>query len=160
MGSQYRLMEKKAITEISLASVEAQTEIARAGLTSQGAFAFLDKLPTIESLMPALSFEAVAGKAEPPVAEQLISPGALRQRRYRERHRNAEVTSRNGGMVHWTNLPGRPIVVRNYILHNDAYVLAARLPCIRLRLPETWIYLTMLALHLIWGLNGESWTGQ
>ena len=35
--------------------------------------------------MPRLSFAEIAGEAEPPVAEQLITPNALRQRRYRER---------------------------------------------------------------------------
>jgi hypothetical protein len=90
-------LEKKAITEIAVAGVEAQTKLARAGLTSEAALAFIDKLPALEALMPGLSFEAIAGEAEPPVAEQLISSGALRQRRFRERHRNAQVTSRNGG---------------------------------------------------------------
>jgi tellurite resistance protein len=42
-------------------------------------------LPKIEVLMPALSFAEVAGEADPPVAEQLVSSNALRQRRYRER---------------------------------------------------------------------------
>jgi hypothetical protein len=89
-------LEKKAITDIHLASVEAQTKLAVAGLTSQAARNFIDTMPSVESLMPVLSFEAVAGKSDPPVAERLTSPGALRQRRYRERHRNAQVTSRNG----------------------------------------------------------------
>ncbi len=47
---------------------------------------FIEKLPDIEKLMPKLSFAEIAGDAEPPVAEQLISSNALRQRRYRERH--------------------------------------------------------------------------
>jgi hypothetical protein len=38
--------------------------------------------------MPALSFAEVSGEAEPPIAEQLISSNALRQRRFRERRRN------------------------------------------------------------------------
>jgi hypothetical protein len=88
-------LERTAITQIALDCLEAQTEVARAGLTSEAAHAFFDKLPKIEALMPTLSFEAVAGKGEPPIVEQLISPGALRQRRYRERHSNAQVTSRN-----------------------------------------------------------------
>jgi hypothetical protein len=45
--------------------------------------------------MPKLSFEEVAGKVEPPIAEQLTSPGALRQRRFRERHRNVTGPLRN-----------------------------------------------------------------
>ena len=46
--------------------------------------------------MPALSYAEIAGEAEPPIAEQLVSPNALRQQRYRERQkalRNASVTS-------------------------------------------------------------------
>jgi hypothetical protein len=35
--------------------------------------------------MPTLSFAEVASEAEPPIAEQLVSSNALRQRRYRER---------------------------------------------------------------------------
>lgn len=90
-------IETKAIVEIELGCLEAQTAIAASGLTSEAARAFLTNLPSVESLMPALSYEAVAGEAKPPIAEQLTSPGALRQRRYRERHaalRDAAVTSR------------------------------------------------------------------
>jgi hypothetical protein len=51
--------------------------------------------------MPRLTFAEVAGEAEPPVAEQLVSPNALRQRRYRERQkalRDADsVTGDDGG---------------------------------------------------------------
>jgi hypothetical protein len=39
--------------------------------------------------MPALSYQELAGEADPPVVEQLITPNALRQRRYRERQRAA-----------------------------------------------------------------------
>ncbi len=81
-------IEAKAIVDIELASVEAQTRIASSGLTPEAARTFLDSLPKLETLMPKLTFEEVAGKAEPPIAEQLVSPGALRQRRFRERHRN------------------------------------------------------------------------
>jgi hypothetical protein len=46
--------------------------------------------------MPALSYQELAGDAEPPVVEQLLTPNALRQRRYRERQkalRDGSVTS-------------------------------------------------------------------
>ena len=46
--------------------------------------------------MPALSYQELAGEAEPPMVEQLISPNALRQRRYRERQkalRDGDVTA-------------------------------------------------------------------
>jgi hypothetical protein len=91
-------IETKAITAIELGCLEAQTEIAASGLTSEGARRFFDGLPSVVTLMPTLSYEEVAGKAAPSIVEQLTSPGALRQRRYRERletSRNAEVTSRD-----------------------------------------------------------------
>jgi hypothetical protein len=39
-----------------------------------------------------LSYAEVAGEADPPIAEQLVTPNALRQRRYRER----QAAVRNG----------------------------------------------------------------
>ncbi len=57
------------------------------------ACAFVEKLPTVESLMPALSYQEIAGEADPPVIEQLVSPNALRQRRFRKKQkvlRNAQ----------------------------------------------------------------------
>ena len=47
-------MEKTARVQIEARSIEAQTEIIANGLTSEAAFAFLEKLPPIESMMPAL----------------------------------------------------------------------------------------------------------
>jgi hypothetical protein len=78
-------IERKAIVEIEMSCLQAQTEIAVAGLTSEAARGFVDRLPRIETLMPRLSFAEVAGEADPPIAEQLVSPNALRQRRFRER---------------------------------------------------------------------------
>jgi hypothetical protein len=78
-------IEAKAVTDIETWSLEAQTQIAVAGLTSDTARQFVDKLPSLETLMPRLSFAEVADEAAPPVAEQLVSPNALRQRRWRER---------------------------------------------------------------------------
>jgi hypothetical protein len=88
-------IEQKAITEIEHSCLEAQTQLAVAGLSSENARTFVERLPGIEVLMPRLSFSEVAGEAEPPIAEQLLSSNALRQRRYRERQaalRNAEVS--------------------------------------------------------------------
>ena len=62
------------------------------GLTTDAAKGFIERLPSVETLMPPLSFEAIAGEADPPVAEQLVSSGALRQRRYRERQQALRVT--------------------------------------------------------------------
>ena len=53
-----------------------------ATMTSEAALAFLGRLTPVEDLMPKLSYEQVAGKAATPIAEQLTSPGALRQQRY------------------------------------------------------------------------------
>jgi hypothetical protein len=85
--SRVEAIEAKAITEIELGCLEAQTQIAMAGLTSEAAKQFVSALPSIEALMPALSFAAIAGEADPPVAEQLLSSNALRQRRYRDRQK-------------------------------------------------------------------------
>jgi hypothetical protein len=85
-------IEAKARTEIELSCLKAQETLALAGLTSDAARLFIEKLPGIETLMPRLSFAEVAGEAEPPISEQLISSNALRQRRYRER----QALRRNG----------------------------------------------------------------
>ena len=45
-------MEAKAITKIDVAKVEALTEIARDGLETTTAMAFIDKMPTPTQLMP------------------------------------------------------------------------------------------------------------
>jgi hypothetical protein len=95
--AQIAALEQKAIVRIQQASVEAQTELALAGLTSEAARAFVAKLPTVESLMPALSYQELAGDADPPVVEQLITPNALRQRRYRERRKALRDGSGDGG---------------------------------------------------------------
>jgi hypothetical protein len=86
--TQIEAIERKAVTEIELSCLKAQEEIAVAGLTSDAARHFIDALPSIERLMPVLSFAEVSGEAKPPTAEQLVSSNALRQRRFRDRHRN------------------------------------------------------------------------
>ena len=80
-------IERKAVTKIELSRLAAQEQIALSGLTTEAARQFVEALPKIEALMPRLTFADVAGEAEPPVAEQLVSPNALRQRRYRERQK-------------------------------------------------------------------------
>ena len=94
-------IERKAVTKIELSCLAAQEQIALSGLTTEAARQFVEALPKIEALMPRLTFAEVAGEAEPPVAEQLVSPNALRQRRYRERQkalRDADgVTGDDGG---------------------------------------------------------------
>jgi hypothetical protein len=89
-------IEQQAIVKIEVNTVNLLTQITTSGLTSDAARSFLENLPTVEQLMPALSFEEIAGPADPPIAEQLVSSNALRQRRYRKRHSNVQVTSRNG----------------------------------------------------------------
>ena len=74
--------EQRAIVQIEISCLDAQTQLAMAGLTSEAARAFVDRLPAIATLMPRLSF-----------AEQLVS-----QRRFRNRHvalRNASAPLRN-----------------------------------------------------------------
>jgi hypothetical protein len=91
--------EKRAIVQIELSCLDAQTRIATVGLTSEAARSFLEALPSIEALMPQLSFAEVAGEAEPPVAEQLVSPNALRQRKWRDKQlalRNGQTALCNG----------------------------------------------------------------
>jgi hypothetical protein len=85
-------IERNAITSIEMSSLSAQTDLAVAGLTSEAAHTFVKALPTVETLMPALSYAEIAGEAEPPIVEQLVTPNALRQRRYRER----QAALRNG----------------------------------------------------------------
>ncbi len=92
--SRVEALEQRAKVDIESASCSLQTDIAIAGLTSEIARTFVESLPTVESLMPALSYEELAGEADPPVVEQLVSPNALRQRRFRQREkalRNADV---------------------------------------------------------------------
>ena len=88
-------IEQKAVTDIEVGCLKAQEQIALAGLTSEAARGFIEALASIESLMPALSYSEIAGEADPPVVEQLVSPNALRQQRYRQRlalRRNTNVT--------------------------------------------------------------------
>jgi hypothetical protein len=55
-------LEKVARLQIESASVHAQTEIIATGLSSQAALDFLDRLPAIESMMPALDVTAIQAK--------------------------------------------------------------------------------------------------
>jgi hypothetical protein len=96
--------EQKAKTQIELSCLEAQTKLAISGLTTDMARGFIEALPSVEELMPRLSFAEVAGESKPPVAERLVSSNASRQQRHRERQkalRNAteplQVAERNGG---------------------------------------------------------------
>jgi hypothetical protein len=94
--SRIAAIEAIAITQIELSCLEAQTQIATSGLTSKTAKQFIEGIPKIETLMPNLSFRAMAGEAEPPIAEQLVSSNALRQRRFRERQRALKDNAGNG----------------------------------------------------------------
>lgn len=88
-------LEARAITEIEQASVDAQTQLALAGLTSEAALTFVASLPTVESLMPQLSYQELAGESDPPIVERILTPNAIRQQRYRDKQkalRDGEVT--------------------------------------------------------------------
>jgi hypothetical protein len=80
-------IERGAITEIELSCLQAQEQIAVTGLSSEAAKRLFKELPAIDQLMPLLSYNEIAGESEPPIAEQLVSPNALRQRKWRERQR-------------------------------------------------------------------------
>jgi hypothetical protein len=82
--SRIEAMEKKAIVEIEMQSLNAQ-KVAASGLTSAAAQSFIAQLPSVEELMPRLIYSEVSSETEPPISEQLVSPNALRQRRFRER---------------------------------------------------------------------------
>src|SRR5262249_20222955 len=71
--TQIAALERKALTQIEMSCLSAQEQLAVAGLTSGAARQFVEQLPKIETLMPQLSFQEIAGEAEPPVAEQLVS---------------------------------------------------------------------------------------
>jgi hypothetical protein len=86
--TQVAAIEQKAVVQIELSCFKAQEQLALASLTSDAARLFIEQLPSVETLMPKLSFAEVAGETDPPIAEQLISSNRLRQRRYRERLRN------------------------------------------------------------------------
>jgi hypothetical protein len=87
--SRSEAIEAKAIVEIEMSCLQAQEKIAVAAVTSDAGAAFLAALPAVETLMPALSYAEIAGEADPPIVEQLVSPNTLRQRRFRERQRLA-----------------------------------------------------------------------
>jgi hypothetical protein len=66
---QIAALERQAVVRIELASLESQTELAVNALSSDAAHAFIERLPTVESLMPSLSFAEIAGenpKFQPP----------------------------------------------------------------------------------------------
>jgi len=86
-------IEAKAITEIEMSCLQAQAELAVAGLTSEAAHGFINRLPAIETLMPRLAYTEIAGEPDAPSpVEQLVSPNALRQRRYRQRQALRSIT--------------------------------------------------------------------
>jgi len=55
-------IEKTAMVQIEQASVQAQTEVYSHGLESEAARAFLESLPPIESMMPALDVMTIQAK--------------------------------------------------------------------------------------------------
>ena len=83
--SRIEAMGRKAIIEVEMQSLNGQTQIAASGLTSAAARSFIAQLPAVKELMPRLAYSEVSGETEPPIFEQLVSPNALRQRRFCER---------------------------------------------------------------------------
>jgi hypothetical protein len=80
-------IEQEALVKIEKGSVDALTNLTLGALETEEARKFIDSLPTVEMLMKPLRFEEIAGPADPPIAEQLVTPNALRQRRYRDRQK-------------------------------------------------------------------------
>jgi hypothetical protein len=79
---------RKALAEIAAWSVAAQ-EALEGSLND--ARQFIDRPPDIEVLMPTLRLREIANEpVPPPVPKLLISPNALRQRRYRARQRERD----------------------------------------------------------------------
>lgn len=76
--SRIEALEAGALVAIESASVDAQTRLALAGVTSDAARGFVDSLPAVEGLMAKLSLDEIMGRASPPLASQLIAPTALR----------------------------------------------------------------------------------
>lgn len=70
-------LEAAAVVKIEIASVEAQSQLAMAGLTSEGAQQFFNALPKLENLMERLSFDELSGRATPPLAAQLTANRAV-----------------------------------------------------------------------------------
>jgi hypothetical protein len=84
-AAQIEAQEAQAITKIELSCLETQMQLAIAGLTSEAARSFVEALQSVDALMARLSFSEIAGEAEPPIAERLVSSNALRRQRHRER---------------------------------------------------------------------------
>ena len=58
-------IEKTARSTIEQASLEVQTEILRTALGSAAAVTFLDRMPSVEQLMPPLTIAAIEQMLEP-----------------------------------------------------------------------------------------------
>lgn len=69
--AEIKAMEKTARVQIEARSIEAQTEVIANGLTSEAAIAFLESLPPIETMMPALDAAMIQRK----LAEQARQAG-------------------------------------------------------------------------------------
>jgi hypothetical protein len=63
--AQIAAIEQKAIVQIELSCLDAQTKLAVEGCSSEAARAFVDNLPAVDTLMPRLGFTEVAGEADP-----------------------------------------------------------------------------------------------
>lgn len=59
-ASRIKAIEAETITKIERLSLQAQTEVIANGLESAAARKFLEDMPTLESLMPSLTVEAVS----------------------------------------------------------------------------------------------------
>lgn len=81
--SRIAAMEQSAVVRIEQASVDGQTQLALAGMTSEAARAFVQGLPQVEALMSRFSVSDLIQSAKPPPSSQLIANPAVRAA-YRE----------------------------------------------------------------------------
>jgi len=77
--SKAEAIERQAITQIELSCLDFQQRIAVSGLTSDAARELVGSLPSMETLMPRLSYSELAGEADPPLVERLVTPHALQR---------------------------------------------------------------------------------
>jgi hypothetical protein len=105
--TQIAAQEQKAIVQIELSCLDAQTNLATAGLTSDAARGFIETLPANRNAYAAAVFRRGRGRIQTAGRRALGKFKRLRQQRHRERQkalRNAteplqvtDVTGSNGG---------------------------------------------------------------
>lgn len=73
--SKIEALEKEAITKIERLSLEAQTEVIASGLQSEAAKTFLNAMPALDTLMPAIEMGEIQSLVESKRAQRRIGIG-------------------------------------------------------------------------------------